>query len=101
MQLDGGRRPVLRRPPTITFEDNDRFGGSTGCNAMGGTATVHEKTITFSEVITTKMACDPDRNRLERAVLSVLDGDVAYRIEADRLTLNNPNGHGLGLRVAG
>jgi len=85
---------------SITFEDNDRFGGSTGCNAMGGTAAVHEKTITFSDVITTKMACDPDRNRLERAVLSVLDGDVADRIEADRLTLNNPNGHGLGLRAA-
>jgi heat shock protein HslJ len=85
---------------SITFEDGDRFGGSTGCNGMGGTATIHGQTISFSDVITTKMACDPDRNRLERAVLSVLDGDTTYRIEADRLSLNNPNGHGLGLRAA-
>ena len=74
MQLDGGRRPVLRRPPTTTFEDNDRFGGSTGCNAMGGTAAVHEKTITFSDVITTKMACDPDR----RVIAGLLRFSVIY-----------------------
>ena len=85
----------------LTFEDSNRFGGNTGCNGMGGNSVVHEdtSTITFSEVITTKMACDDDRMRLERAVLATLDGDVAYRIDADVLRLDGPGGHGLRLRA--
>ncbi|HEV7864016.1 MAG TPA: META domain-containing protein, partial [Acidimicrobiia bacterium] len=86
---------------SVAFGD-DRFTGNTGCNGMGGTSVVDEarSTITFSEVITTKMACDDDRMRLERAVLRVLDGDVAYRIDADTLRLDGSDGHGLRLRAA-
>jgi heat shock protein HslJ len=85
----------------VVFGDGDRFNGSTGCNAMGGRSVVHEdtSTITFSEVITTKMACDDDRMRLERAVLGTLRGNVAYRIDADVLRLDAPDGHGLRLRA--
>ena len=85
----------------ILNEDNG-FGGSTGCNQMGGSAAVDEDagTVTFSDVIATKMACEDDRMALERAVLSVLDGEVTYEIKADRLTLTHPRGKGLGLRAA-
>jgi heat shock protein HslJ len=85
----------------LTFEDGNRFGGNTSCNGMGGNSVVHEdsSTITFSEVITTKMACDDDRMRVERAVFATLDGDVAYRIDADALRLDGPGGHGLRLRA--
>ncbi len=87
----------------IVLDDEDRFTGNTGCNGMGGNAAVHQdrSAITFSEVISTKMACSDDRMRLERAVLDTLDGDVAYRIEADVLQLDGPGGHGLRLRAAG
>jgi heat shock protein HslJ len=86
----------------LTIEDGNRFSGNTGCNGMGGNSAVHEakSTITFSEVITTKMACDDDRMRVERAVLDTLDGDVAYQIDADVLRLDGPGGHGLRLRAA-
>ena len=86
----------------VIFEDGNRFGGNAGCNGMGGNAVVDEakSTITFSEVITTKMACDDDRMRVERAVLATLDGDVPYRIEADVLRLDGPGGHGLRLRAS-
>ena len=69
---------------------------------MGGKSDVHEAKpiITFSEVITTKMACDDDRMRVERAVLATLDGDVAYQIDADVLRLDGPGGHGLRLRAS-
>ena len=85
----------------VIFEDDDRFTGNTGCNGMGGNSVVHQKraTITFSEVISTKMACSDDRMRLERAVLGTLTGDVAYRVEADVLQLDGPDGHGLRLRA--
>ncbi|HET9773057.1 MAG TPA: META domain-containing protein, partial [Acidimicrobiia bacterium] len=83
-------------------DDRDHFTGHAGCNGMGGTSVVDEKaaTITFSEVITTKMACEDDRMRLERAVLATLDGPVAYRIDADRLHLDGPGGHGLILKAS-
>jgi heat shock protein HslJ len=87
----------------LTFEDRKQFRGNTGCNGMGGNSDVHESksTITFSEVITTKMACDDDRMRVERAVLATLDGDVRYQVDADVLRLDGPAGHGLRLRAAG
>ena len=87
----------------IAFDNDNRFGGNTGCNGMGGNAIVDEakSTITFSEVITTKMACDDDRMRVERAVLATLEGDITYRIDADVLRLDGPGGHGLRLRAAG
>ena len=85
----------------IVIDDGDQFAGNTGCNGMGGKAVVHRdrSTITFSEVISTKMACSDDRMRLEEAVLDTLDGDVAYRIEADVLHLDGSDGHGLRLRA--
>jgi heat shock protein HslJ len=85
----------------LTFEDDKQFRGNTGCNGMGGNSAVNEgkSTIAFSEVITTKMACDDDRMRVERAVLATLDGDVRYQIDADALRLDAPNGHGLRLRA--
>ncbi len=85
----------------LTFEDDKRFRGNTGCNGMGGNSAVNEarSTIAFSEVITTKMACDDDRMRVERAVLATLDGDVAYQIDADVLRLDGPGGQGLRLRA--
>ena len=88
---------------SVIFEDGNRFGGNAGCNGMGGNSVVNEgtSTITFSEVITTKMACDDDRMRVERAVLATLDGDVTYRIDADVLRLDAPDGHGLRLRATG
>ena len=85
----------------LVFDGGGRVGGSTGCNEVGADAAVNGDTITFSDVVTTDMACDPDRTRLERAVLAVLDGEVPYEIEADVLRLTHPRGKGLGLRAAG
>jgi heat shock protein HslJ len=86
----------------VTFDDENGFTGNTGCNGMGGTSAIDEgrSTIRFSEVITTKMACEDDRMRLERAVLATLDGDVRYDVTADVLSLDAPNGRGLRLRAA-
>ena len=86
----------------LTVEEGKSFRGNTGCNGMGGNSDVHEarSTITFSEVITTKMACDDDRMRVERAVLATLEGDVRYQVDADVLRLDGPGGHGLRLRAA-
>lgn len=75
------------------------FTGNTGCNQMGGAAPLAQATIRFGGVFTTKMACEPDRMRLEQAVLSVLADDVSYEIDADQLRLRHPSGRGLDLRA--
>jgi heat shock protein HslJ len=86
----------------MVFGDDNHFSGNAGCNGMGGDSVIHEgtSTITFSGVLTTKMACQEDRMRLERAVLATLDGDVAYQVDADVLRLDGPDGHGLRLRAS-
>jgi heat shock protein HslJ len=87
----------------VILGEDGRFGGSTGCNQMGGTAAVDEAagTISFSDVIATKIACEDDKMSLERAVLSVLDGEVAYDIQAERLSLIHLDGKRLVFRAAG
>lgn len=75
------------------------FTGTTGCNQMGGAAVITNPAIRFSDVFTTKMACEPDRMRLEQSVLDVLRADVSYEIEADQLRLRHPSGKGLDLRA--
>jgi heat shock protein HslJ len=51
----------------------------------------------------TLMACPPAETELHDAALAVLDGEVSYEIEADRLSLrrSTPDGEiGLNLRSA-
>jgi len=84
----------------LTLDDNDRVEGFTGCNGFGGKAAERGGRITFSEILSTKMACVGDAGRLESAVLAVLDGEVSAHVEGDRLALTRPDGRGLRLRAA-
>jgi len=80
--------------------DGDMVTGNAGCNRLSGKALHQTGTITFSEVVTTKMACAAERGALENAVLAVLNGVVAAKVDADRLELKNAGGKGLHLRSA-
>jgi heat shock protein HslJ len=89
----------MRAVAHFTLNPDGAFSGNTGCNQMGGTIVVSATTLRFSGVFTTKMACEPDRMRLEQAVLDVLRDEVTYRIDADALHLSHPSGKGLVLRA--
>ena len=56
-------------------------------------------TITFGPIALTKMACEPAAMAVENAVTAVLNGAVAYTIDADVLTLNSGD-RGLTFRAA-
>jgi heat shock protein HslJ len=43
---------------TLTFEDGNRFSATTDCNNMGGNYRTEGSTISFSEIISTKMYCE-------------------------------------------
>jgi heat shock protein HslJ len=73
----------------------------TGCNAGSTSVEITDTTLTFSPMAVTMMACPPDETELQDAVLAVLDGEVTYEIEADRLSIRRttPQGEiGLDLR---
>jgi heat shock protein HslJ len=82
----------------IRFADGT-FEVEAGCNQGGGSVEIEPATLTFRTLGLTKMACEGDRTRVEQAVVSVLTGRVAYRIEANTLTLRTER-EGLLFRAA-
>jgi heat shock protein HslJ len=84
----------------FTFGADGRVTGNTGCNEFSGPYEKTADAITFGAIAMTKMACTGGADTMERAVVALFDGrPVAYKIEADRLTMTNPDGHGLQLRA--
>jgi heat shock protein HslJ len=81
--------------------DGGRVTGSTGCNSLEGPATVSGSTIRFGEIVLTKKACPDTLANVERAVTAVLQGEVPFKIDAGRLTLNPDAEQGLSLRGDG
>ncbi len=74
---------------TLTFDDKGSVTGNGGCNSLGGTYKVNGDQITFSDVISTLMACDDSRMAQESAVTQVLAGTAKYEIKDNTLTLTN------------
>ena len=72
----------------------------TGCNAGSTSVEVTDTTLTFSPMAITMMACPPAETELQDAVLAVLDGEVSYEIEANRLSLRRATPAGeIGLEL--
>lgn len=73
--------------------------GNAGCNQFGGgpdgNFTVEGTTIRFHDLAVTRMSCGEERDALERKVLAVLDGPVAYQVEGNQLTVTHPSKLGL------
>jgi heat shock protein HslJ len=71
--------------PTIEiYLAEERFSGNTGCNNMNGKLKVEGSTISFSDIITTKMFCaDVD----ETTFLTALGQVKKYKIEKLKLYL--------------
>ena len=81
---------------TLEFADG-KVSVRSGCNSGSGPAEIGDTSITFGPIATTKMACGDPAMAVERHVLRVLSGDVAYSIEAGSLTLLGAGG-GLSAR---
>jgi heat shock protein HslJ len=73
----------------LTFKDDGTVTGSSGCNGLGGSYTVEDDKITFSEITSTLMACDDPRMAQEGAAHQVLTDTATFKIEGNTLTLTN------------
>ena len=73
----------------LTFKDDGTVTGTSGFNGFGGSYTVEDDKITFSEITSTLMACDDPRMAQEGAVHQVLTDTATFKIEGNTLTLTN------------
>ncbi|MEN9645710.1 MAG: hypothetical protein RL238_2379 [Actinomycetota bacterium] len=58
-----------------------------GCNTGSAPYTVDGTSITFGDLVLTRMACDEVATQLENTVVAVLQGTVEYDIEGTKLTI--------------
>jgi heat shock protein HslJ len=73
---------------TLEFNDDGTVAFQSGCNSGGGSYAVEGTTVTFSNLVTTEMACADPQSEVEAAFLAVLGADVnEFTIESDQLTL--------------
>ncbi len=77
----------------------DRVTVAGGCNNGSTGYELSGSTIKFEGVSMTMKACAEDVMRLERSVVDVLTGAVAFEITADKLSLEHPSGKSLGLHA--
>lgn len=80
---------IQRAAPHITLkQDDSAFHGNTGCNTMAGTYELRSlNRVTFSKIISTKMAC-MNTMQVESDFLNVLEQADNYIITGDTLVLN-------------
>jgi len=84
---------------TLRISADGQLTLTTGCNTGGGSVDTGDGVLRLGDIFTTAIGCAGDRMAVEDAVLAVVQrGQVAYSIEADRLTLTN-GPHGLVYRA--
>lgn len=98
MDFDGGFLVMSSagpHPSLLLVREGEaiRASGFAGVNRYSGEAQLGPGTaLSFGPLVTTRMAGDPDRMRLERAYLEHLSVAKGYSIVGDKLTLETGNG---------
>lgn len=80
------------REPHLVFSEG-RVSGSTGCNRYTGTYQQDGKSLKFSPMAVTKMACPPPLDALERAFLQAMAATTAMRKSGITLELLDAGGN--------
>ncbi|MBA2532464.1 MAG: META domain-containing protein [Nocardioidaceae bacterium] len=84
---------------TLRISADGQLTLTTGCNTGSGSVDIGDGVLRLDWTYLTEMDCAGDRMRVEQAVQTALSQDeIAYSIEADRLTLTN-GPHGLVYRA--
>ena len=72
--------------PSATFTD-DTVGGSTGCNRFTASYTVDGDAMEIGEIASTRMACPPPADAIERAYLAALGRVATWHLDGSELVL--------------
>lgn len=84
---DGGSQ----REAHIIFGPESRVSGSDGCNNYMGTYTLAGEEVTFSQMATTKMACESGAEQ-PQAFSNALAAATSYNVHSDQLELRKDDG---------
>ncbi|MFD3512510.1 META domain-containing protein [Streptomyces sp. NPDC058657] len=71
----------------LTFGEDGSVRGRTGCNSLTGKAKQGDGTLEFGRIATTRMMCQGEGAGVEKQLLEVLSGKVAFRVDGSTLTL--------------
>ena len=84
-----GDEPALANPEvTLEFREGGRAGGSSGCNTYGGAYRADGRTVSFSELVSTKRACANEAaNVQETTFLQAIGAATSYAVRGDTLTV--------------
>lgn len=86
------QQPVLPNAPINHMVDVNGVTGSAGCNSYGGAFQYNAGAITFTNLISTLMACEDSINVQEAAYLAALTAATSYQINGNQLVINYPTG---------
>lgn len=83
--------PVIGDKPIDLIFDDESASGSGGCNRFSAPVKIENETISFSDVISTRMACTPEVMKQESRFYSTLGKITRYEIVGNQLRLSNDN----------
>lgn len=83
----GGKAAGGGRAPTLTFGDEGRVTGFGGVNRFSCDYTSARGSVRFGQLVSTKMASDPEHMGLERSFLEALTKVDGFSVEAGLLRL--------------
>ncbi len=92
-----GYAPVEGTSVTLFFGEDDMAGGDASCNTYSGKYKVTGSSLTFEQMMSTMMACEPSINDQEQAYLKALGDVKSYESSADKLTLKDASGNALAV----
>lgn len=77
---------------SLSFGEDDKFGGTVGCNSFGADVTREGDMLKFGTTVATMMFCEASMDQ-ETAVLGVLnEGTFSLSLSGERLTLTSEDG---------
>lgn len=90
-----GQPVTLNQPATLNLSVDGGAAGFAGCNKYNSGYTTSGSALTFSNIASTKIACDGDRMKVESELFRVLGKTASFALDATTFTLLNAAGQPL------